>query len=550
LLINERNSVFVGWKCHFADRYAFLYVRKQKIDGSGKMLTVTGMSQGFGDKVIFDDVSFKLSKGEHIGLVGNNGQGKSTFFKIITREILPDDGRIEWSSKANVGYMDQNVVLDHFPSVRDVLKSAFDNLFALESALTGIYDEMAVLQDKELEKAMNKAARFQTELEESDFYSIDSKIEGITLGLGVRDLLDKNPQKLSGGQRTKILLAKLLLEKPDILLLDEPTNHLDEENVTWLKEYLIGYTKAFILISHDTDFMNTVVDVIYHLENRKLTRYPGNYIKFQRIYKERKAQQLAAFAKQQVEISKLETYIQKNGARASTAGQAKSREKALDKMDRIQIDKKAPDPHFDFREATEPGNVIFEAKKLVIGYKQPLSRALNLSMDKYEKIAIIGANGIGKTTLLKSLMGVLSPVSGKVNLDDRLAIGYYEQEVPISTEETVLDNVWEAFPDLKLSDVRKLLARCGLKREHIENKIYLLSGGEQAKVRLCKIINKKTNVLFLDEPTNHLDVKAKKELKRALIHYKGSIVLVSHEVEFYKDIATKIWDGQDFVAGK
>lgn len=510
------------------------------------ILSVENLTHGFGDKIILNNVSFKLLKGEHIGLVGANGEGKTSFMRLITNEILPDEGTIEWNNKITVGYMDQNVNIDDYENVEDFLKSAFDDLYLIESNLTKLYEEMKFANEDNLIKIMDKSANLQGVLEESDFYSIDSKVEAIAYGIGIREFLSRNPKNLSGGQRSKVILAKLLLDEPGILLLDEPTNHLDEENIYWLKSYLNNYKNAFILISHDTEFMNDVVNVIYNLENKKLTRYVGNYNKFLVQHQLQKEQLQRDYNKQQNEINKLEDYIRKNKVRAATAAQSKAREKKLKKIDRIEINKVKPRPHFKFKYSGQPWQVIFKTKNLVIGYDRPLSKPLNLEMERNDKIAVIGANGIGKTTLLKSLIGIMKPLSGKVLLDEHLDIGYYKQE-EFPSDKIVLDEIWDEFPNLNRTDVRKMLARCGLTDEHISSKVCILSGGEQAKVRLCEIINKKSNILFLDEPTNHLDVQAKEELKKALIEYEGSIVLVSHDRDFYKDIVNKVWDCEKWI---
>lgn len=506
------------------------------------ILSVNNMTQGFGDKIIFNNVSFELQKGEHIGLIGANGEGKTTFMKLITNEILPDEGTIEWNRKVSIGYMDQNVNISNYNTVKEFLKSAFDKLFLLEENLNNLYAKMQYFKGKEFVKVMNSISNIQGILDESDFYSIESKVDGIAYGIGIREFLYSKPNELSGGQRSKVLLAKLLLEKPDILLLDEPTNHLDEENIIWLKAYLKNYENAFILISHDTDFLNSVVNVVYHLEHKHLTRYKGNYDMFLNLYESQKEQLLIEYNKQQEKINKLEDYIRKNKARASTAAQAKSREKKLNKIVKIEINKNKPSPHFNFIFSKEPWRIIFETNNLVIGYDKALTVPLDLKMNRKDKIAIIGANGIGKTTLLKSLMGIIPPIEGSIKLGPCLSIGYYEQEVINDNSNIVLEDVWNEFPHKNRTEIRKILARCGLTNDHINSKINVLSGGEQAKVRLCKIINKESNVLFLDEPTNHLDIQAKEELKRALIAYEGSIIIVSHEVDFYKSIVNKVWN--------
>jgi ATPase subunit of ABC transporter with duplicated ATPase domains len=338
-----------------------------------------------------------------------------------------------------------------------------------------------------------------------------------------------------------LLLGKLLLEKPDILLLDEPTNYLDVQHIEWLKRYLNEYENAFILISHDIPFLNSVVNIIYHMENQALNRYVGDYDKFMEVYEMKKRQLEAAYNRQQKEIVELEDFVARNKARVSTRNMAMSRQKKLDKMDVIELAREKPKPEFNFKEARAAGRYIFQSEDLVIGYDEPLSSPLTLSMERGDKIVLVGANGIGKTTLLKSILGLIPSISGKVTLGDYLSIGYFEQEMGPSTN-TCLDELWKEFPGYTQYEVRSALAKCGLTTKHIESQVRVLSGGEQAKVRLCKLINRETNILLLDEPTNHLDVDAKEELKRALKAFKGSILLICHEPEFYSDVATKVWD--------
>lgn len=510
------------------------------------ILTVENMDHSFGDRILFSNASFKLLKGEHVGLIGANGEGKSTFMKIIINQVLPDGGTIEWNSKFSIGYMDQLVDLKEGITAIDFLKEAFINLYDMENKINDLYNKLGNMNTEEMNKTLNKIAAMQEVLDKNDFYSINSKIQATAAGLGFKELLDKEVSALSGGQRTKILLAKLLLEKPDILLLDEPTNHLDEEHIEWLKSYLISYKSAFILISHDNSFLNSVVNVVYHLEHKELTRYDGNYDYFVKLYDIRKQQRLIEYKEQQNEIEKLEDYIRRNKVRTATAKQAKAREKRLNKIERIEIKKDIIKPYFNFISVAMPENIIFQTRNLTIGYNNPLSKPLNIKMKRGQKIAITGANGLGKTTLLKSLLGLLKPINGEIFLSEYTKAGYFEQEVTEDNTTAVLYDVWNAFPDFTQTEVRRNLAQCGLTRQHIDSPVNILSGGEQAKVRLCKLINEPSNILVLDEPTNHLDIYAKAELKRALKEYEGGIILVCHEPEFYNDIATDVWNCEDW----
>ena len=506
------------------------------------ILEVKNLSHGFGDRAIFEDVSFRLLKGEHIGLVGANGEGKSTFMSIVTGQLLPDEGKVEWSKYVTAGYLDQHAVLKEGQSVRDVLRTAFDELFKTESRINEIY--LAMAEDgADIDVLMEEVGELQERLESRDFYTLDAKIDEVARALGVMDYgMETDVTALSGGQRTKVLLAKLLLQKPDILLLDEPTNYLDAEHIDWLKRYLQNYENAFVLISHDIPFLNDVINIVYHVENQHLTRYSGDYYQFQEIYEMKKSQLEAAYERQQKEIADLKDFVARNKARVATRNMAMSRQKKLDKMDIIELQSEKPKPSFDFKSARTPGRFIFQTKDLQIGYDRPLTQPLNLTFERNQKVAIIGANGIGKTTLLKSLLGIISPIAGQVERGEYLELGYFEQEVEGGNRQTPLEAVWNAFPALNQAEVRAALARCGLTSKHIESQIQVLSGGEQAKVRLCLLMNRENNVLVLDEPTNHLDVDAKDELKRALQAYKGSILMVCHEPDFYEGWVDHIWD--------
>ena len=510
------------------------------------ILEVKNLSHGFGDRAIFENVSFRLLKGEHIGLVGANGEGKSTFMSIVTGKLQPDEGKVEWSKYVTAGYLDQHAVLEKGMTVRDVLRTAFDELFKTEERINEIYMSMAD-EGADVDTLMEEVGELQDRLETRDFYTLDAKIDEVARALGVMDFgMDTDVTDLSGGQRTKILLAKLLLEKPDILLLDEPTNYLDAEHIAWLKRYLQEYENAFVLISHDIPFLNDVINIVYHVENQDLVRYAGDYDNFQSVYAMKKAQLEAAYERQQKEIADLQDFVNRNKARVATRNMAMSRQKKLDKMEIIELQAEKPKPEFHFKESRTPGRFIFQTKDLVIGYDRQLTKApLNLTFERNQKVAIVGANGIGKTTLLKSLLGIIQPLEGEVETGDFIDLGYFEQEAE-GSRQTPLEAVWDAFPALNQAEVRAALAKCGLTSKHIESQIQVLSGGEQAKVRFCLLMNRENNVLVLDEPTNHLDVDAKDELKRALQAFKGSVLMVCHEPEFYEGW-TDVWDFNELV---
>ena len=444
------------------------------------ILNVEHLSHGFGDRAIFHDVSFRLLKGEHIGLIGANGEGKSTFMNIITGKLQPDEGKVEWAKRVRVGYLDQHSVLEKGMTVRQALKSAFSFLFEMEEQMNEICDRLGEAPESEMEAMMEELGTIQELLMAHDFYTIDAKVEEVGRALGLSDIgMDKDVTELSGGQRTKVLLGKLLLEKPDILLLDEPTNYLDEQHIEWLRRYLQEYENAFILISHDIPFLNSVINIIYHMENQRLDRYVGDYDKFREVYEVKKAQLEAAYKRQQQEIAELQDFVARNKARVSTRNMAMSRQKKLDKMERIELAREKPKPEFHFLEARAAGKCIFETENLVIGYdeKEPLSRPLNLCMERGDKIALVGANGIGKTTLLKSILGLTPALSGKVTLGDYLEIGYFEQEMAPGNTTTCIEEIWKEFPSYTQYQVRSALAKCGLTTKHIESQVRVLSGG-------------------------------------------------------------------------
>lgn len=508
------------------------------------VLKVTNVSFSFGNRTILEDASFVMQKGEHIGLIGMNGEGKSTFIKMITGSITPDSGKIEWCKRITTGYLDQYSSLTKGKTIRDVLKEAFNYMYDLEKEIYQMYDKMADASEKEMNKMLEEIGEIQSDLEHNGFYELDSKIEEVANGLGLGDLgLDRFVDELSGGQRSKVLLTKLLLQKPTILILDEPTNFLDEAQINWLENYLMNYENAFILVSHDMPFLNRVVNVIYHMEDGVLTRYTGNYDKFMEMYELKKKHQNIAYEKQQKEITKLETFIAKNKARVATSNLAKSKQRILDKMEIVDKAKEQIKPTFNFQKANASGKFVVDCRDLVIGYNEPLSKPINLVIERGKKVAIKGANGIGKSTLLKTFLNKIKPLSGTVALDYNIKYGYFEQEADF-TNETALEYFWNHYPSLTNAEVRGMLAAVGLTKDKIESLMMVLSGGEAAKVRLAILANEETNTLILDEPTNHLDVLAKEALKDALRAYKGTIILVCHEKEFYEDLVDEVIDAE------
>lgn len=511
------------------------------------VLTVEKVTHGFGARRILEEASFRLLKGEHVGLVGANGEGKSTFLNIITGQLMPDEGKVEWSRHVTVGYLDQHTILTKGKSIREILREAFEEMFTLETEMLAMYDKMGDATPEELDKLMEEVGEIQTILENSGFYELDTKIEEVAAGLGLQGIgLDRDVAELSGGQRSKVLLTKLLLKNPTILILDEPTNYLDEDHIIWLTRFLQNYENSFILVSHETEFINQVINMVYHVENATLTRYSGDYMKFIELHQIRKQQHMNAYDRQQDEVAKLQDFVARNKARFSTTGRAKSRQKQLDRMEMLEKPTERIKPKFNFKEARTPSRVVVEAKDLIIGYDEPLTRPVSFQMERNQKIAICGVNGLGKSTLLKTILGQIKPLTGTIERGDYLQIGYFEQEAIEDTGRTALEEIWSTYPGMTNYEVRQALALCGLTNEHITSQMVVLSGGENAKVRLCKLMMDPANWLILDEPTNHLDVDAKAELKRALTAFKGTVLLVSHEPEFYQDWVTDIWNVEDW----
>ncbi|MFD1957258.1 ABC-F family ATP-binding cassette domain-containing protein [Paenibacillus thailandensis] len=503
------------------------------------IVTMNDITHGFTDKTIFRNVKLRLNRGEHAGLVGSNGTGKSTLLRMLSGTLLPDAGSIDWLPGIRIGYLRQHAELRAGSTVRQNLQEAFAPLYEAERRIQEIAEQLREPAGNG-EKLLHRLGELQNRLEVSGFYELDAKVEEVAAGLGLTAIgLERDVGRLSGGQRTKLLLGRLLLEQPDVLLLDEPTNYLDEAHIEWLIAYLKRYENAYVVVSHDERFLNEVTSIIFHLEHQQLKRYAGNYTAFRTLYEQSKRQAEAAYERQRQEIGRLESFIQKN--RIRKAKQAKSREKALERMEKIERPLPAAKPRFAFSVCSEPVPKVMEAKGIQIGYSAPLFAPRDLLVRRGDKIAVVGSNGIGKTTVLRTLLKLVQPLSGTVRIGERVQVGYYAQEDGF-TGRTPLELVAELRPDLSLKEIRKTLAIAGLKEQHIRRPVRTLSGGEQAKVRLAGLMLSRCNVLVLDEPTNHLDVPAKEALAAALSDYGGTVVLVSHEPEFYKEWATDIWE--------
>ncbi|MGN1043580.1 MAG: ABC-F family ATP-binding cassette domain-containing protein [Acutalibacteraceae bacterium] len=506
------------------------------------LLEIINISHSFGDKILYKNASFELFKGEHMGIVGENGAGKTTLMNSLSGKIIPDVGEIRIQKGIKVGYLDQHAEINKDISIFDYLKTAFDELYEIDNKLKKIYDNMA---EDNSEEILNKASDYQSLLVNRGFYEIESSILKVSDGLGITSFgMESKLKNLSGGQRAKVILAKLLLENPDVLLLDEPTNFLDTNHIIWLTDYLKNFKNAFIVISHDFEFLDKITNCICNIEFNNIKKYAGNFSKFVKNKEMNRVSYEREFKAQQKEINKLETYIQKNKVRASTAKQAKSRQKVLDKMDRLSAPKDLEKPHFTFKSAPVSSGKAMIIKNLEVGYNnKPILPKINLEILNGDKIAVVGFNGIGKSTLLKTLMGIIPPVKGYSWTFDTTRIGYFEQELIWEDGScSPLEIIRDKFPKLSQKDARSCLARCAVSSKEVLEPIRSLSGGEQAKVKICILMLTNSNFLILDEPTNHLDVLAKEALKEQLKLWEGTLLLVSHDRQFYGDICKKVID--------
>ncbi|MBQ3141398.1 MAG: ABC-F family ATP-binding cassette domain-containing protein [Clostridia bacterium] len=509
------------------------------------ILDVENLSLTFDDKVIFHNASMQLFGGDKMGLTGLNGTGKTTFINMLTQRILPDKGSIRWNPRMTLGYIDQQLRIDSELTVRQFLRTAFAEVYDAAQKLEAATAELETCRDEaRIAELVTLCGNCQSLMEQRDYYGLDAEIEKTAVGLGIAPaMLDTSASKLSGGQRAKAMLALLLLKSPDILVLDEPTNFLDVAHITWLIKYLNAFKGAYIIVSHDYAFLAKVTTCICDIENGQITRYNGDYDAFAKQKEERRLLYEKQYAAQQKQIAKLQDFVDRNLVRASTSKQAKSRRKELEKMDRLAKPTDVPDPTFAFRFQPITGQEVLVVNDLVVGYDQPLLPEINLRVKLGEKIAVTGFNGIGKTTFLKTICGILPALDGSWQFHPKASVGYYEQEsVWEQPDWTALQYVKEWFPSTGDTDIRKLLARCGLSARHLSTATASLSGGEQAKVKLCHIIMKPYTLLVLDEPTNHLDVPCVERLKQAIADFAGSVIFVSHDKNFVAEVADRVID--------
>ena len=505
------------------------------------LLKVENLSQRFGDKLLYEEASFELNPREHLVLAGPNGIGKSTLINILTGSMEADGGHVLWDKKVKIGYLDQYATLDEQQSLLNYLKEVRAASYEIKRQLDENLERLEKNYDAKL---LQKVLHQQQTLVDSNFEDFDLNLRRVAAGLGLSAIgLDRKIGEISGGQRAKLILAKLLLKDPEVILLDEPTNFLDKEHVSWLATYLQKFKGAFLLISHDLDFVNSVADSIIVIENGRLHKYRGNYADYQRQKALQDITQTRAYQKQQKFIATTQDYIARNGVRTATARQAQSRQKMLNRLVRLEAPTATQmKPHFSFPIKIEPAGLVLETKNLQVGYDRPLLPAFNFRVRAGDKVAITGFNGIGKSTLLKTLLGEINALAGESKFASAVTLNYFEQDLQWSDPlMTPLQVVWAAFPNLEQTQIRARLAQAGVKKDLVNSRLASLSGGEQAKVKLALMMLRTSNFLILDEPTNHLDVLAKQALQKALADFSGTIIVVSHEKSFYQNWVNRIF---------
>jgi len=509
------------------------------------LLQAVDISKSFGADPILSHINLHIQRGERIGLVGVNGAGKSTLLKIITGQMLPDQGEIRKPKEIQLGYLAQDSGLESKKTIWNEMISVFASLQIKEKELREIESRMGQdMSEKEHEQLLQQYSNLSEEFSAEGGYQYEANIRGVLHGLRFyEEDYNISISSLSGGQKTRLALCKLLLTQPDILILDEPTNYLDIETLTWLERYLHNYEGAVLVVSHDRYFLDALVTMIYEIERTHSKRYVGNYSKYLDQKAEEIKRQMAMFEKQQSEISRLEDFIARNIARASTTKRAQSRKKMLDKIERIHrpiTSERRVNFAFDIDRVS--GNEVLKVKDLSVGYQdKTLSSGLSFQIDRQERVALLGPNGIGKSTLLKTIIGDLQPKAGSFTLGTNVSIGYYDQEQrELHSDKTVLHELWDDYPQLTEKEIRTVLGNFLFSGDDVLKKVSSLSGGEKARVSLAKLMLQNSNFLILDEPTNHLDIYSKEVLENALEDYPGTILFVSHDRYFLNKMATRV----------
>lgn len=512
------------------------------------LLQTQQVARHFGADVLFDKVNMEIKEQARIGLVGRNGAGKSTLLHIISGLEEPDEGRVSKKKELSIGFLDQHTGLTSNRSIWDEMMVIFEPVLAMEREMREIEQQLGDPELIEKETLYQETLKTYDQLQESfrkqGGYSYESEIKMVLHGFRFyEEDYDTPIQQLSGGQKTRLALARLLLQKKDLLILDEPTNHLDIDTLSWLESYLKSYNGALLIVSHDRYFLDKVVTEIYEVERGRVHHFPGNYSNYLKRKAEWIQKQWKEYEKQQKQIAKMEDFINRNLVRASTTKRAQSRRKQLEKMDKMgkpQGEEKSA--HFSFQVERESGDIVLQSEDIAIGYENnPLSSSINLDIRKGDSIALVGPNGVGKTTLLKTLVQQLPSIKGSITYGTKVDVGYYDQEQQqLNPKKSVLSEVWDEHPTIPEQDIRTLLGSFLFTGEEVEKSISSLSGGERARVALAKLAMEKNNFLILDEPTNHLDIDSKEVLENALIDYEGTLLFVSHDRYFINRMATKV----------
>lgn len=509
------------------------------------ILSCKDITKSYGTDIILKKINFNLEEHEKAAVVGVNGAGKTTLFKIITDNLSYDDGQLYIPKNTTIGYLEQNVDIRSEKTIYEEMLSVFESIFELEEKLHSMERKMSSLSDSEYSSFMEQYARFQHEFEESDGYSCKSRINGVLKGLGfTEDEYSQQVCTLSGGQKTRVFLGKLLLMKPDILLLDEPTNHLDIDSIQWLEDFLKSYSGACLIISHDRYFLDRTVSKIIDIENGKSSVYNGNYSFFIKQKDAVRAAQLKQYANQQREIRHQEEVIKtlRQFNREKSIKRAESREKALERMEKIERPENLPEKmHLRLTPQIQSGNDVLSVEDLSMSFgNNKLFSNVSFEIKRGEKVAIIGPNGIGKSTLFKIILNELRPDLGKVVLGVNVNPGYYDQEHhELDDKNTIFDEIHNAYPNMTNGEIRNVLASFVFTEDDVFKTIGTLSGGEKGRVSLAKIMLSKSNFLILDEPTNHLDMYSKEILEDAINNYDGTVLYISHDRYFIDKTAER-----------
>lgn len=509
------------------------------------LIQLNNVTKNFVVNEVFSNVKMEINDKDRIAIVGRNGAGKSTLLKIISGEIDFDNGERTVSKDTTIGYLSQEFIVREDLSIYEEMITCFNEIIELEKELEKISYELTSENIENNPGLLDKYDRLQNQVLTHKDYHYKSKIDSVLYGLDFdKEVFNKKISTFSGGEKTRLSMAKLLLSEPDLLILDEPTNHLDMENVAWLENYLSSYNGAIVIVSHDRYFIDKVVSVVYNLEFGKLKKYVGNYSNFLRQYEEDYEKNLKEYVSQQKDIKRLEEFVQKNIARASTSKMAKSRQKVLDKMEIIDNPRKDDKAaNIEFRIKEQSGRDVLIVNDLQVGYEEQVGQKYNFSVYKGDRIAIVGKNGIGKSTLIKTIAKKQKKLGGNIQYGSKVSLGYYDQkQAEFESSKTVLNELWDEYPLMKEAEVRTVLGRFLFRGDDVLKIVRDLSGGEKARLQLAKLMLEKNNLLILDEPTNHLDITSKQVLEEALENYEGTILFVSHDRYFINKIANKVFD--------